>query len=133
VVEVSIIYEEAPINADGMKPGIVAQFTTCYFGYGDTELTHSDEGHLNNIAQILTENTGKIMITSHLDSDEAEDDRHTGLGEERTQVAKDYLLAKGIDATRIMVENKLDEEPKDQSGTELGQAKNRRLTFTYIK
>ena len=116
-----------------MKPGLVAQFTTCYFGYNDAELTHSDEGHLNNIVKILQENTGKIMITAHMDSDEAEDPRAEGIGTERIQVAKDYLTSKGIDASRILSEDKLDEMPKDQSGTELGQAKNRRLSFTYIE
>lgn len=132
-VETSIIYEEAPINAEGMRPNLVAQFTTCYFGYNEADLTASDEGHLNNIVKILKENTGKIMITAHSDSDEAEDPRAEGIGPERAQAAKDYLISKGIDASRIMTEDKLDEMLKDQSGTELGQAKNRRLSFTYIE
>ncbi|MCG8576420.1 MAG: OmpA family protein [Flavobacteriales bacterium] len=130
--ETSIIYEEAPINAEGMKPNLIAQFTTCYFGYGDSELTASDEGHLNNIQKMLTDNTGKVMITAHLDSDEATDPKLAGLAGQRAQAAKAYLIKKGIDASRIMVEEKADEMPKDQSGTELGQAKNRRVTFTYI-
>ena len=131
-IQTSIIYEEAPINTEGLKPAQIAQFTACYFGYGVGELTASDHGHLDNIYNMLKSNPGKVMITGHTDSDEAGDGRMEGLGMERAQAAKDYLVGKGIDGARIMVEDKQDTMPKDQSGTELGQAKNRNLSFTYI-
>ena len=82
---------------------------------------------------MMQESTGKLMITAHLDSDEAKDANLTALGSERFTVAKDYLTSKGVDGSRLMTEDKKDGLPKDQSGSELGQAKNRRLSFTYIE
>lgn len=131
-VETSIIYEEAPLNTEGLKPEQIAQFSACYFGYGASDLTDSDKGHLNNIAAMMVGSTGKLMITAHLDSDEAGDADLSELGMQRAMAAKEYLTTKGVDGSRILTEDKKDTLPKDQSDTELGNAKNRRLSFTYI-
>ncbi len=130
-IKTHITYEEAPINPEGLKPEQVAQFTSCYFGYGDATLTESDYGHLNNILKIMTENGGNLKISGHLDTEEVEDGDVSTIGDERAQNAKDYLVSKGVDGARITTENKMATEQKDQSGTEYGHAKNRRLTFVY--
>jgi hypothetical protein len=130
-IKTHITYEEAPINPEGLKPEQVAQFTSCYFAYGDAALTESDYGHLNNIVKIMTENTGTLKISAHLDVEEVEDGDVATIGDERAQNAKDYLVSKGVDGSRITTENKMATEQKDQSGTEYGHAKNRRLTFVY--
>lgn len=132
--ESTFIYEVAPINPEGMKPSMIAKYSVAYFGYGKSELTTASEGHLQNIADAMLANTtGKIRITAHMDAKEASSGRHEGLDMERAQAAKDWLVAKGIKAERILIDTKADTEPDDTNETELGQAKNRRITFTWIE
>lgn len=132
--ESTFIYEVAPINAEGLKPAQVFNFTTVYFGYGKAKLTIGADGHLQNIADVLLANdNAKVRISAHMDSDEVGSGKHDGLDMERAQAAKEWLVEKGIRPERILVDTKGDAMPDDNSGTELGQAKNRRLTFTYIE
>lgn len=132
--ETTFIYSVAPIDPTGMKPDLVCKFTTVYFGYGKSELTQSGEANLENILKVLTENaSAKVRINAHMDTDEVASGKNDGLDMQRAQAAKEWLVAKGIKGERILIDAKGDSEPDDGSGTEVAQAKNRRLTFTYIE
>lgn len=132
--ETKFIYEVAPMSMEGMEPEQVAKFTTIYYAYGDAEFTENSKAHLKNILKVMLDNgRSKIMISSHLDENEAEDPTLTGLGEKRTEAIKLYLMSNGISYTRILTEDKKDAMPADASGTDLAKAKNRRVTFTIIK
>lgn len=132
--ETKFIYEVAPINPDGMDPAKIAMFSTLYYGYGDSNISANSLAHLKVVLNMLLENSGsKIMVTSHLDENEASDPELTKLAEERTEAVKLYMMKNGINYTRILTETKKDTEPADHSGTDLAKAKNRRVTFTFIK
>lgn len=132
-VKTSVIYEEAPINPEGMKDNLVMEYTTVYFGYGTSDLTTSANGHLDNIVKVMTNNTTcKVKLIAHMDSDEADDSDLVGIDMARAEAIKAYLIKQGIDASRITIETKGAAVPTDSSGTELGQAKNRRVTFVYV-
>lgn len=131
--ETKFIYEVAPINPEGMTPEKIAMFSSLYYGYGEAEISPNSEAHLKIVLNMLLQNKGsKIMLTSHLDENEAADPALTKLAEDRTEKAKVYLMSKGINYTRILTETKKDTAPADKSGTDLAKAKNRRLTFTFI-
>ena len=131
--ESTFIYEVAPIDASGLKPAQVCKFTTVYFGFGDSEISENGESHLQNIADILlTNESSKVRITAHMDSDEVNDSKHDGLDMQRAQAAKEWLVAKGVSGDRILIDTVQDSDPVDNSGSEHGQAKNRRLSFTFI-
>ncbi|MCB9184677.1 MAG: OmpA family protein [Flavobacteriales bacterium] len=55
------------------------------------------------------------------------------LATERAEAVKEALVEAGIDGGRIMVEAKDANEPADESGTEVGMSKNRRVTVTVKK
>lgn len=131
--QTNFIYEIAPLNIEGMEPASVATNTTIYFGYGSEEITKNSKAHLKNILDMMLANgRSKIMISSHSDEGEAEDPELAGIGEKRLEAIKLYLMSNGISYTRIMTEDVKNTRPADQSGTELADAKNRRVTFTYI-
>jgi outer membrane protein OmpA-like peptidoglycan-associated protein len=81
---------------------------------------------------MLANGRSKIMISSHSDEGEAEDPELAGIGEKRLEAIKLYLMSNGISYTRIMTEDLKDTRPLDAANTEISDAKNRCLTFTYI-
>ena len=129
--EVNIVYEVAPINTEGLNASQILQFSNVYFGVDKHILTESDYQHLDIVVDAVKDGSNKIMLTGHCDSEEAEKD--PGIGLERAEEVKDYLVSQGIDGNRIMVENKKNDMPADASGTDIGNAKNRRVSFTLIK
>ncbi len=132
--ESTFIYEIAPINPSGLKPAQIFKFTTVHFGYGKSELTESDEGHLQNIADVLLANDdAKVRISAHMDADEVSSGKHEGLDMERAQAAKEWLVEKGIRPERILIDTKADSMPDSAGDDEISLAKNRRLEFTYIQ
>ncbi|MBI3134249.1 MAG: OmpA family protein [Bacteroidetes bacterium] len=132
-VKTSVIYEEAPINPEGMKDNLIMEYTTVYFGYGVSELTENAKAQLDNIIGVMTKNTTcKVKLVAHMDSDEAADTDVEGIDMSRAEAIKTYLMSKGIDGARITFETKGAASPGDSSGTEIGQAKNRRVTFVYV-
>jgi len=132
-IKTSVIYEEAPINPEGMKDNLVMEYTTVYFGYGTADLTDNANSQLDVIATVMTNNTTcKVKLISHMDSDESEDSDAAGMDQSRADSIKAYLMSKGIDGSRIFIETKGSTVPLDSSGTEIGQAKNRRVSFVYV-
>jgi len=128
-----VIYEVAPVNAADMKDNLVMEYSMVYFGYGTADLTDGASGHLENIVTVMNRNTTcKVKLTAHVDSDEAADSDITDLDIARAEAIKAYLMEKGIDGARIIIETKAASVPADSSATELGQAKNRRVGFTLI-
>lgn len=130
--ETDIIYDVAPINTEGLNATQIMQFSNVYFGSGKSELTERDYEHLDIIVETLQANKGKVMLTGHADETEAESSENAEVGKIRAEAVKKYLISKGIDGNRIMVEDKANGMPADASGSDLGKAKNRRVSFTYI-
>jgi outer membrane protein OmpA-like peptidoglycan-associated protein len=132
-VKTTIIYEVAPINPEGLKDNLVMEYTTVYFGYASSDLTQNGMDHLANIVKVMTTNTTcKVKLTAHHDSDETADSDAAGIDQARAESIKTYLMSKGIDGSRILIESKGDTVPADTTATEIGQAKNRRVTFTFV-
>ncbi len=130
--ETNFIYEVAPISTEGLEPAQIANNTSVYFGYGDSELSSNGKAHVDNILKMLLDNGGsKIMITSHLDQNEATDAELTDLGTKRAETVKLYLMTNGVNFSRILTEDKKDGAA--MTGDEVKDAKSRRCSFTFIK
>lgn len=133
-VKTDYVYEVAPVNPEGMKDDLVIRYTELYFGYGKTEFSISDMDHLKNVEKVMLGNDAhKLTIIAHMDSDEAEDENYAGLDQKRAQAVKDHLIGKGISGDRIIIKPMGANEPSSTTGDEIGQAKNRRVTFVLNK
>lgn len=109
-----------------------------YFGFGKTFLTPQAKAALDIVAKVMTENP--TMTITVIGSNNEEEDKlaekkefYSDMDTKRNQAVKEYLLSKGISATRLKSESKGNEEPspeiKETDDEDLKLAKNRRVIF----
>jgi outer membrane protein OmpA-like peptidoglycan-associated protein len=133
-VKTEYVYEVSPVNPEGMEDPDIVKYTELYFGYGKSDFTKSDYEHLKNLDMVMSNNDAyKLNIFAHMDSDEAQDEKCIGIDRARAEAVKKHLVEKGIDASRITIKTMGAEAPSDTSGSEIGQAKCRKVTFTLVK
>jgi len=130
----STVYSSAPVNPEGMTPEMIAKFTAIYFASNKPGIESGQEGHLDNIADIMLTSTDyKLTLKIHLDTDEVANPKIEGLDKLRGESVKKYLKSKGIDGGRITFNLMKDSKPKAKADTDLAKAKNRRIKFVLSK
>ncbi len=131
--EASLVYAVSPVNPEGMNASQIVKYTSVYFGYNSDELTLNAEEHLNNILAVLkTDANAKIKVIVHTDEDEAVDKKAASIEMKRTEAVTKYLTENGVDPSRIVSESVGATNLANQSGSEIGKAKNRRVTFALM-
>jgi OOP family OmpA-OmpF porin len=73
-----------------------------------------------------------IDISAFTDDIGSEED-NLKLSIARAEKAKEYLMTKSVDSTRIKASGKGEQNPIDTNATEIGRQKNRRVVFTLNK
>lgn len=131
--ETSLVYAVSPVNPEGMTNKQIVKYTKVYFGYNSDEITLNAEGHLDNVVALLKNNAEmKIKMLVHTDGDEALDKKAAEIENKRSDAVLKYLTENGVDASRISSEKVGDSSPANQSGSEIGKAKNRRVNFVLM-
>lgn len=103
------------------------------FASGSDKLLPASDEILNQLYQALNEEqTLKVMIAGHTDSD-GDDAKNLTLSQKRAQSVKNWLMNKGITASRMSVEGKGEKEPLESNDTPEGKAQNRRVEFKVVK
>lgn len=103
-------------------------------GYNINSYALSDihKESLDSIGEMMNNDpTLELLISGHtciLGSN----DVNYNVGLKRANVAKDYLISKGIDGNRIEIESLGYSNPADDNSTALGRKHNRRLTFKIL-
>lgn len=132
--EASLVYAVAPVNPEGMTDAQIFKYTTVYFGYNSKELSLNAEEHLANVVAVMKKDaSAKLKLMVHTDSDEAVDKKAVAIEADRADAIKAFLAEEGIAVTRIMVEKMSDTDPLTTSGSDIGNAKNRRVEFELVK
>ena len=104
------------------------------FRLNKSEIETGQEGHLDNIADIMLTNPAyKLTLKIHLDTDEVANPKVQELDRLRGESVKKYLKTKGIDGGRITFNLMKDTQPKSKGETDLSKAKNRRIKFVLSK
>ncbi|GAA0308743.1 OmpA family protein [Psychrobacter aestuarii] len=73
--------------------------------------------------------TMSLMIIGHTDK-QASASYNMQLSEKRAQAVKDYMVAQGADASRLMTKGMGETDPVADNATEQGRFRNRRIEFT---
>lgn len=85
---------------------------------------------LDRAAQIINEVPDmKLMIIGHTDKT-ASSEYNMKLSQERAQAVKDYLVSKGVDASKLMTKGMGEKDPIADNSTDQGRFRNRRIEFT---
>lgn len=100
-----------------------------YFDYDRAELTEAAKRILVQVAEILiNENRFVVTIEGHTDARGTEDYNLT-LGARRSTIVRDFLVAYGVDGSKLRSVSYGKERPKVQGSDEEAYAKNRRAHF----
>jgi outer membrane protein OmpA-like peptidoglycan-associated protein len=84
---------------------------------------------LNDVVKVMKENpTYNLSIVGHTDSS-GDSEKNLKLSQDRAASVKDYLIMKGVDASRIRTDGKGDTEPVADNETVQGRTLNRRVAF----
>ncbi len=89
---------------------------------------------LNDVAKVLETYTDirKVEIAGHTDSD-GNDAKNLQLSQARAESVRDYLVKKGIDASRLKPVGYGETRPIADNGTAAGKAENRRVEFVILE
>lgn len=119
----------ANTGAAGREDALRVLTTAIHFEYDATTIAGEDMAILDQKAAIMQANSGvRIRITGHCD-ERGSDEYNLALGMNRAIAAKEYLVRRGIDASRIDVASLGREVPVDPSSNESAWAQNRRDEF----
>lgn len=100
-----------------------------HFLYDKADIRAEDQPILDRKAAIMRANPSvRVRISGHAD-ERGSDEYNQVLGQKRANAAKEYLVARGVDASRIDLTSYGEERPVDRAGTEDAFAKNRRDEF----
>ncbi len=137
----SVVYHKESASEDGFTIEEQVKLATVYFDIKKSKLESNMQKDMDVLAGSLKANPEyKIVLHGHLDAEEGSALRKDpenidvmGLDLKRAEVVRDYLIAKGVDASRISVKSYKDKEQKAIGSTTLDHAKNRRVEFTLVK
>jgi len=130
--ESEYIFSRKNATPSNLKPAQVADQQVFYFKRFQRVLDSSVESWLTELVTALKADPSiKVRLVGHLDGTEYERTRVRPdllpLAKERAEALRDALVESGIDTGRIAVTTKEATEPVDNSGTEVGMSKNRRV------
>ena len=102
------------------------------FGTDSYELAENSTLILKRFAEYLNEN-GSLSIAIHGHTDDlGDDEKNLALSESRANAVLRYLVAQGVDATRLSSKGFGEKNPKYPNTNDQNRAKNRRTEFLLI-
>lgn len=135
-VDISQVGEFAVIKKDillkPIKAEAVIRLNNIFFETAKATLLPTSQSELDGLVQIMNENPSMIIeIRGHTDNVGA-DDMNKTLSENRAKSVVDYLVSKGIAATRLSSKGFGETSPTATNDTPEGRALNRRVEFRVI-
>jgi len=115
-----------------LETGQVLSFNNIYFDSGSSTIKPESYPVLNNIAEILLENSAAmVQIAGHTDSDGSES-YNQGLSEQRAASVYTYLVQRGVSASRMTTLGFGEGNPVVPNTSAANKAMNRRIEFTVL-
>ncbi len=137
----SMVYHKDFISEDGYTAEEQIKLTTVYFDILSVKIERLMIKDLDNLGTIMNGDPEfKLELTGRTDQEELdaqkvdpENKDIKGLGKKRAEKVKAYLVGKGVDESRIII-NPVDEGASNSKGvTKLDKAKNRRVEVELVK
>jgi outer membrane protein OmpA-like peptidoglycan-associated protein len=101
-----------------------------FFNSGSAKLLAKSNKSLDEVAKLmLADESLKMQIDGHTDA-QGSDELNQTLSEKRANAVRDYLISKGVDASRLNATGYGETKPIADNKTAAGRAKNRRTEMT---
>jgi OmpA-OmpF porin, OOP family len=122
-----------PINLEGCATGESVVLKGVNFEVNSSRLTVNARAILNQVADSLAAAPAmKVEIGGHTDA-QGSDDFNQKLSERRAQAVHDYLVARGIDPSRLSSRGYGESQPIESNETPEGREVNRRVEMKVIE
>lgn len=110
------------------------KFSTFYFQKKSMKLSRKEKARLNKLAEYVSLDTDyrHIKINSHTDSRGVRR-LNLSVSKKRANMIKSYLVNKGVNSDRFVINARGEKKPKYNNRTESGRSKNRRVEVTLVK
>lgn len=125
-------------NAPVSQPAVTSAETMAtmqaviHFAFDKSVLTDSAKAILDEKIEVFRANPSMTIVIGGYTDVVGTKAYNMALGERRAQAAKDYIVAHGIDASRVIVESKGKGQQIQNSAGVAGQAPNRRAVFHLL-
>ena len=103
-----------------------------HFAFDKSELTDSAKAILDDKVAVFKANPSMTIVLVGYTDVKGTDAYNMALGERRAEAAKSYIVARGIDAGRVMMESKGERAQIPNSAGRAGEAPNRRAIFHLL-
>jgi len=132
---------QAPVKTEPVKVQLTAEeqeiinkvFSNLQFETGKAVIKAGSFSSLDDLAALMVKKPAfKLQIDGHTDNVGSAASNKT-LSDRRAKAAKDYLVSKGVDASRIFARGYGKDKPVATNATPEGRAKNRRVEFLIIE
>lgn len=118
-----------PVTSDATLATMQA---TIHFAFDESVLTDSAKAILDEKVEVFRANPAMgIVIVGHTDL-VGTDAYNMALGNRRASAAAAYIVARGIEASRVVIESKGESQPITEAAGVAGQAPNRRAIFRLL-
>jgi OmpA-OmpF porin, OOP family len=125
--------ELAELQADRTERGLVVTLgDEVLFDVDEAELKPGGMQRLARVAEFLRQNPDRnVLIEGHTDST-APDDYNLALSQRRANAVEDFLIAQGVDPTRISAIGYGEQQPIATNDTVAGRQANRRVEIVVL-
>jgi peptidoglycan-associated lipoprotein len=108
------------------------QFSPVQFAFDSTDVSGSEMGKVQTVADFMKSNKGDVIIAGFTD-ERGTEEYNRGLGERRALSVREKLIGLGISGGRIQTVSFGEEMPVSTGGGESAWAANRRAEFGAIR
>ena len=118
---------------DTLTPGKAFTIADINFASDSYELSEKSKLIISGFSNYLAKNPDlKIAINGYTD-DLGDNEKNRVLSKNRSEAVKNYLIEKGVDASRLTANGFGELDPKFPNTTEINRAKNRRTEFVMVE
>jgi outer membrane protein OmpA-like peptidoglycan-associated protein len=120
------------VKLNPITAGQTIELRNIFFETASFDLLPKSTVELDNLARMLGANKDmRIEVGGHTDN-VGNDAANQKLSEQRANAVREFLIAKGIDGTRIVAKGYGETKPIATNETEEGRAQNRRTEVTVL-
>ena len=130
-----LVYKEIERNLylAPIEVGETIRLNNIFFDTNKSDLRSESAAELNRMIKLLADNPHMaIQIAGHTDN-VGTDEYNLKLSDDRSVSVKNYIVSKGVEATRVLAKGYGKTKPTTSNNTEAGRQQNRRVEFTIVK